>query len=120
MEPMEALRSLGLLGNPHVVTIVNPRPIYPVGGVPYPNLDEVKKAIIKLSAQTKFVNATEEALKMGNPLFANVILLGSLVGSGLLPIRKESVIPILEERFREALTPNIKAFDKGIELIAIA
>jgi indolepyruvate ferredoxin oxidoreductase beta subunit len=120
MEPVETLRNLELFGNPHVVTIVNPRPIYPIGGVPYPDLDEVKKAIVKLSAQTKFVNATEEALKMGNPLYANVILLGSLVGSGLLPINKESMIPILEERFKETLTPNIKAFDRGMELIAKA
>jgi len=120
MEPVETLRNLELFGNPHVVTIVNPRPIYPIGGVPYPDMEEVKKAIIKLSAQTKFVNATEEALKMGNPLYANVILLGSLVGSGFLPIHKESMIPILEERFKETLAPNIEAFNKGIELIAKA
>ncbi len=99
MEPVETLRNLCLYGNPHVVTIVNPRPIYPIGGIPYPDLDEVKKAIINLSAQTKFVNATEEALKMGNPLYANVILLGSLVGSDFLPINRESIIPVLEERF---------------------
>lgn len=120
MEPVETLRNLGLFGNPHVVTIVNPRPIYPIGGVPYPDLDEVKKGIIKLSAQTKFVNATEEALKMGNPLYANIILLGSLVGSGFLPIHKESMIPILEERFKETLAPNLEAFNKGMELIAKA
>lgn len=118
MEPVETLRNLGFYGNPHVVTIVNPRPIHPIGGVPYPDLDEMKKAIIKLSAQTKFVNATEEALKMGNPLYANIILLGALTGSGFLPIRKESMIPILKERFRENLVPNIEAFNKGIELIA--
>jgi len=117
MEPVETLRNLGLYGNPHVVTIVNPRPIYPIGGIPYPDLDEVKKAILKLSVQTKFVNATEEALKMGNPLYANIILLGSLVGSGFLPIHKESMIPILEERFKETLAPNLEAFNKGMELI---
>jgi indolepyruvate ferredoxin oxidoreductase beta subunit len=121
MEPVETLRNLGVFGNPHVVTIVNPRPIYPIGGVPYPDLDEVKTAIMKLSAQAQFVNATEEALKMGSPLYVNVILLGSLVGSGLLPISRESIIPILEERFKEAaLAPNIKALDRGVELIAKA
>ena len=121
MEPAETLRSLGLFGNPQVVTIVNPRPIYPIGGVPYPDLEEIKKAIIKLSAQTKFINATEEALKMGNPIYANVILMGALVGSGVLPITKESMIPIIEERFPGKLfAPNIEAFNRGMELIGDA
>jgi indolepyruvate ferredoxin oxidoreductase beta subunit len=118
MEPVEALRNLRTFGNPQVVTIVNPRPIYPIGGVPYPELEEVKKAITKLSAQTKFVNATEEALKMGNPIYTNVILVGALMGSGFLPIGRESVIPILEERFPGKLfASNIEAFNRGMELI---
>jgi indolepyruvate ferredoxin oxidoreductase beta subunit len=112
------LRNLRTFGNPQVVTIVNPRPIYPIGGVPYPELEEVKKAITKLSAQTKFVNATEEALKMGNPIYTNVILVGALMGSGFLPIGRESVIPILEERFPGKLfASNIEAFNRGMELI---
>lgn len=121
MEPVETLRALGEFGNPHVVVIVNPRPIYPTGGVTYPALDEVKKAIMKFSSKTKFVNATEEALKMGNPIYTNTILLGSLVGADVLPISKETLVPILEERFPgKLLDPNIKAFNKGMELIASA
>lgn len=121
MEPVETLRALGEFGNPHVVVIVNPRPIYPPGGMPYPDLDEVKKSIIKLSSHTTFVSATEEALKMGNPIYTNVILLGSLVGADILPITKETMMPILEERFPGKLfDANIKAFNKGMELIAKA
>ena len=118
MEPVETLRNLVTFGNPQVVSIVNPRPIYPIGGVPYPDLEVVKKAITQLSAQAKFVNATEEALKMGNAIYTNVILLGVLVGSGFLPLTKESVMPIIEERFPEKLfVPNTEALEKGIELI---
>jgi indolepyruvate ferredoxin oxidoreductase beta subunit len=121
MEPVETLRALGEFGNPHVVVIVNPRPIYPSGGATYPDLDKVKQAITKLSSKTKFVNATEEALKMGNPIYTNIILLGSLVGAEVLPISKETMIPILEERFPgRLLDANIKAFGKGMELIAKA
>ena len=121
MEPVETLRALGEFGNPHVIVIVNPRPVYPSGGVAYPDVDEVKQAIIKLSSKTKFVNATEEALKMGNPIYSNIILLGSLVGTEVLPISKETMMPILEERFSgRLLDPNIKAFNKGMELIANA
>jgi len=121
MEPVETLRALGAFGNPHVVVIVNPRPVHPSGGVTYPDVDEVKQAIIKLSSKTTFVNATEEALKMGNPIYSNIILLGSLVGANVLPISKETMMPILEDRFPgNLLDTNIKAFDKGMELIANA
>lgn len=119
MEPAETLRALGEYGNPSVFTIVNPRPIYPTGGISYSDLDEVNKAIIRLSSQTKFVNATEEALKMGNPIYTNIILLGALVGAEVLPITKQSIIPILEERFPgKVLDTNIKAFNKGMKLIS--
>ena len=121
MEPVETLRALEEFGNPHVFVIVNPRPVYPTGGVTYPDLDEVKRVIEKLSSTTKFVNATEEALKMGNPIYTNVILLGSLVGADVLPISRETMIPILEERFPgKLLDTNIKAFDRGMQLIAKA
>lgn len=121
MEPVETLRALGEFGNPHVFVVVNPRPVYPTGGVTYPDLDEVKRAIVKLSSTTRFVDATEEALEMGNPIYTNVILLGSLVGANVLPISKETMMPILKERFPgKLLEANIKAFDKGMELIAKA
>ena len=121
MEPVETLRALGEFGNPHVFVVVNPRPVYPTGGVTYPDLDEVKRAIVKLSSTTRFVDATEEALEMGNPIYTNVILLGSLVGANVLPISKETMMPILKERFPgKLLEANIKAFHKGMELIAKA
>ena len=54
---------------------------------------------------------------MGDPLYANIILLGSLVGADLLPISRETMIPILEERFPGSLfDSNIKAFNRGIDL----
>ncbi len=121
MEPVETLRALGEFGNPHVFVVVNPRPVYPTGGVTYPALDEVKRAIVKLSSTTRFVEATEEALEMGNPIYTNIILLGSLVGAKVLPISRETMMPILKERFPgKLLEANIKAFDKGMELIAKA
>jgi len=118
MEPVETLRALGEFGNPHVVAIVNPRPVHPSGGIPYPDLEEVKQAIVKLSAKATFVNATEEALKMGDPIYTNIILLGALLGAEVLPIGREAMLPVLQERFPQGiLEVNLKAFNKGIELI---
>ncbi|MCF8049668.1 MAG: indolepyruvate oxidoreductase subunit beta [Desulfobacterales bacterium] len=121
MEPVETLRVLGEFGNPEVITIVNPRPVYPTGGVSYPDLEKVKEAIEQLSAKTSYVNATEVALSMGNPILANIILLGALVGANLLPINKDDMMPILEERFPgKILETNIQAFEKGMAMIAEA
>lgn len=121
MEPAETARMFGQFGNPNVVTIVNPRPIYSIdvtsGAAEYPDLDKLMKAIKELSAKTLVVNATEEAQKLGNPILANVILIGALVGSGVLPVDKESIEAVIKESFPKALDANMKALNKGIELV---
>jgi indolepyruvate ferredoxin oxidoreductase, beta subunit len=122
MEPVEAMRMLNEYGNPDVVSIVNPRPIQAVDfagrGSNYPSVGKVMEDIKALSAKTWVVDATEEAQKLGNPIMGNVILVGALVGSGVLPLDRESMIPALEERFPKAIDINIAAFDKGMELVA--
>ena len=121
LEPIEALRMMRQFGNPDVITIVNPRPIYSIdvtgGGTEYPNLDKLMEIIKELSAKTWIVNATEEAQKMGSPIFANVILIGAIIGSGLLPLDKKSVEPVLRETFPKEVEANVTAFNKGMELI---
>ena len=121
MEPVETLRMIRQFGNPDVVTIINPRPIYSIdvtgGGAEYPDMDKLIETIKELSAKTWIVNATEEAQKMGNPMFANAILIGALIGSGVLPLDKRSVEPILQETLPKAIEANMRAFNKGIKAI---
>ena len=122
MEPVETLRMLGQFGNPNVITITNPRPVYPAavtsGDAEYPDLDKLIETIKKFSARLWIVNATDEAIKMGSPIFANMILVGALIGTGVLPLDRKSVEPVLRERFTgERFDTNMMAFDKGIELV---
>ena len=121
MEPVETLRMMRQFGNPDVVTIINPRPIYSIdvtgGQAEYPDLDKLIETIKELSAKTWIVNATEEAQKMGNPIFANSILIGAIIGSGVLPLDEKSVEPILQETFPKEIEANMKAFNKGMELV---
>ena len=116
MEPMEAMRMLMEFGNPNVITIVNPRAIASSGKSEYPDLDRLLADIRKASARILIVNATEEALKLGNPILANIVLVGAMVGAGILPIDKESVAPELRERFPRAIELNMRALDRGMEL----
>ncbi len=121
MEPVETLRALGDFGNPQVITIVNPRPIYPSGDIVYQDIEKVRQLIIELSSKAIFVSATDEALKMGAPIYTNIILLGAFVGADVLPISSDTMVPILKERFPgEIFDANIKAFYRGLELIDMA
>ena len=121
MEPVEALRMLNQYGNPDVITMVNPRPMQAVDiaglGVKYPSVDKLMDDIKELSGKTWVVNATDEAQKLGNAIMANVILVGALVGSGVLPLDKKSMEPVLQERFPKVFEINMKAFDRGMALV---
>lgn len=121
MEPVETLRMLGRYGNPDVVTIVNPRPIYSIdvtgGQATYPDLDELMSAICHLSAKVWVVNATEEAQKMGSAMFANSILVGALVASNVMPLDEKRVELVLRETFPKEIDANILAFRRGIKLL---
>jgi len=121
MEATEAMRMLVQYGNPDVVTIVNPKTLRSIDMVgakdEYLNVDKLIKDIKELSAKTWVVNATEEAQKLGNPIIANVLLVGSLVGSGLLPLDRKSLEPVLREHFPNVFELNMRAFDRGMELV---
>ena len=122
LEPVEAMRMLRRYGNPDVITIVNSRAIHPIditgGQAEYPELDELLDAIKRLSAKAWVINATEEAQRLGDPILANIILTGALIGSGAVPLDKESLEHLLQERFPKAIELNMAAFNRGIELVS--
>lgn len=118
MEPVETLRILQQFGNFDVITIANSRLIH-AAGMEYPSLDKIVEAIEGLSAKSWLINATDEAMKLGDPIFANMILIGALVGSGIFPIDKKSMELVLRESFPgEKFDTNMVAFNKGMELVA--
>jgi len=121
MEPIEILRNLTRFGNPEVIAIVNTRPVYPIGvisgEVDYPELDKVIETIQRLSAQSWIMNATEEALRLGNPIYANVILLGALLGSNTLPLDKETMEGVLKEEMPKVFDTNMVALHRGMDLV---
>ena len=50
-------------------------------------------------------------------MFANAILIGALTGSGVLPLDKKSIEPILRETFPKEIETNLVAFNRGIKLV---
>lgn len=121
MEPVETLRMLKQFGNDNVSTIVNPRPIHAIDltGTGYPDLTTVLERINELSLRCYTVNATEEALKMGNPILANMILIGALIKTGLLPLDEISLEKVIGDMFPGSVEMNTAALKRGMELVKI-
>jgi indolepyruvate ferredoxin oxidoreductase beta subunit len=119
LEPIEAIRVLTTYGNPDVQVLTNTRPIYPVGVISgeltYPSIEEIQDAIRDLSARAWFVDATEEAIKMGNPILGNIIMIGAVAGIGVLPVDREDFTEVIKENLPAGtLEINLKAFDLGM------
>ena len=119
MEPVETLRMLKQFGNERVTTIVNPRPIHSIDltGQGYPDRQKVMDQVKHLSNMFWEVNATEEAQKIGNPILANMILIGTLVQTGLLPLDEKMLGAVIEQMFPRAVDVNISALRKGMEMV---
>ncbi len=122
MEPVEALRVIAQYGNPSTSAVINSRPIYPtavtVGEAQYPPLDKIKETIHELARTSWFVDATEIALSLGAPIFTNIIMVGAVAGTGVLPLARKTYEEIIHESFPgPQLEVNLKAFAKGVELI---
>jgi indolepyruvate ferredoxin oxidoreductase, beta subunit len=122
LEPTEALRVLKDYGNPMIKVITNTRPIHPVGVISgelqYPSMAELKKWLDKLAQRTWFVDATDEAVKLGNPILGNVMLVGALAGVGDIPIDRDGFCAVIARTMSAGhVEINLTAFDKGVRSI---
>jgi len=122
LEPIEAIRVLAGYGNPAVKVLTNTRAVYPAGVIAgrlsYPSLDEIKETLRNLSARAWFINATDEAVKLGNAILGNIIMIGALSAVGDLPVGRDDFEAALSRTLpAEKMADNLTAFDLGVELM---
>jgi indolepyruvate ferredoxin oxidoreductase beta subunit len=122
LEPLEALRVLTLYGNPQITVLANSRPVYPIGVITgelsYPSPDEMKAAFQKLSAAYFLIDATSAAMELGNSVLSNIIMIGALTKTGLLPIDRNTFVREINKSIAaDKCAVNLKAFDAGYEMI---
>jgi len=120
-EPVECLRASRLLST-SCIAIVNMRPIYPrdvsIGELVYPSNSEITSLLQKLVKKLIYRDFIEIAEKAGSSRTLNVVMVGSLAGLELLPIRKETFQEgVAESVPRRTEEMNIKAFELGYEEI---
>lgn len=125
LEPSEAIRVLATYGNPQVVTLCNTRPVYSIavisGESDYPEATQLEQRVRDLSQKAWFLEATHTAMAMGNAVLANVIMIGALSATGLLPIDADVFDSVMAATMRpDRIALNREAFKKGAELIRAA
>lgn len=122
LEPLEIMRIIPHSGQPQVKIVVNSRPVPPLnviaGEAGYPGPKRLRAALEELSAKLWWVNATAVAQRLGDAVMANIVLLGALCATGLVPLQAED----LEESLAEVLPPerlkqNLTALRRGAKLI---
>ena len=122
MEPLETLRVLRRYGNPEVVSLTNFHPIPPVNVLAkqseYPDPKRLKEANRSLSKSAWFINASEMAMELNAPIVTNIIMIGALVGTELLPLALEDIQESIKEMFPPSKVDlNLEALDKGYNAV---
>ena len=122
LEPVEALRVLMSYGNKEVKVLTNTRPIYPLGVIAgelnYPSLEEIKTSVKELSSEAWFIDATDEAVKLGNPILSNIIMVGAVCGMDSLPVDRNDFEEVISKTLpKDKLDINLKAFDVGVRML---
>ena len=51
--------------------------------------EKIREAVAALSAEACFLDATDEAIRLGNPILGNIVMIGAVAGLGVLPIDRE-------------------------------
>lgn len=121
VEPSEALRNIHFLARNSVVvlntTTVMPYTVY-LGQSGYPTSDEIVNQIKTVTDRVITMDASGIAKEAGSLQAANVVMLGALFGSGLMPIDQQHAKDAIAARFNEKVAAiNFKAFDMGYEYV---
>ena len=116
-EPAETLRAIGKC-NANTVVITNLAPLMPytvnIGQGVYPDLKELQNLIHTKTAKLIAFNAAALAKEAGNPLSVNMVLLGALTQTGVLPLSVDEVKEAMRTKTKKAfLDSNLAAFDLG-------
>jgi len=118
-EPSETLRALKKC-NSKTVVITNLSPLPPftvaIGKGVYPDLDELQKLIRNKTSKLIAFDAVALAKEAGNVMSLNMVLLGALIQTSILPVSQEVVKEAISTKTKkDFVETNLKAFDLGFE-----
>ena len=119
-EPIEALRNI-MYANKKTKVITDTNPVVPftvaVGGEEYPDLDDVYKEIQSCAILFK-IDALKIAKESGAAITRNIVMLGALAASNVLPFKSdvllETILENVPPKYKEI---NKKAFEGGMRAL---
>ncbi|MEM4279192.1 MAG: indolepyruvate oxidoreductase subunit beta [Archaeoglobaceae archaeon] len=121
LEPVEALRYARFIGEKTVVVLNNRKIVPPsvaVGLGKYPELEEIVEKLRKVAGKVFVVPATDLAMKVGDAVVTNVVIVGILLSLMKMPFKLEHVEEAIREMMRDSEI-NVKALRIGYEFRSI-
>ncbi len=120
LEPIETLRNISYT-NKNTIIVTDINPVVPftvsVGSEKYPELDAVFHELEQYGKLYK-VNAVKTAEDAGSSITKNIVMLGALAATNILPFKSDILLKtILEnvpQKFKEI---NKKAFEGGMKAL---
>jgi indolepyruvate ferredoxin oxidoreductase beta subunit len=117
-EPSETLRALNKC-NKDTVVITNIHPLPPftvvIGQGVYPDIDTSLDIIRDNVSLLITLDGDELAAKAENPLSLNMVMLGALIGSRVIPLEEDILKETISKTTKQAFVEsNLKAFDFGV------
>jgi indolepyruvate ferredoxin oxidoreductase beta subunit len=118
-EPCETLRALNKC-NPGTVVITNTAPLPPftvaIGKGTYPDLTQLQDLIRAKTRRLVAFDGLALARAAGSPMALNMVLLGALIQTGILPIAANHIKQAIATKTKSSFVDiNQKAFDLGFE-----
>ena len=122
LEPLETIRILLDYGNSETTFIVNSRPIYPLnviaGDVEYPDPERIRSILAEAGGKLYWLDATQMAVELGDPILLNMIMLGALCGLSNFPFEIQDLKGALKQIFPASkLEINYRALDMGVRRV---
>jgi indolepyruvate ferredoxin oxidoreductase, beta subunit len=116
-EPAETLRALGKC-NRNTVVITNMAPVPPftvaIGKGVYPDLSRMQALLRSKVKRLIAFDALAAAKQAGQVMTLNMVLLGALIQTGLVPITRDQVKEAIQTKTKSGTAAmNVKAFDLG-------
>jgi indolepyruvate ferredoxin oxidoreductase beta subunit len=117
-EPAEAVRRGVTYLKEGGLAIVNSRVTAPVevisGLVPYPDMGKMMALLGEVTDRIKSFDATSIAEEAGDPITTNIVILGALTQSGVLPYGEDVMVKTIKAGIRpQFIDLNMKAFNLG-------
>ncbi|MHA2046697.1 MAG: indolepyruvate oxidoreductase subunit beta [Candidatus Thorarchaeota archaeon] len=117
-EPVETLREIHLVREDGCI-LMSSHVQYPVavsmGEAEYPSHDEIIKRMNMFTDKIIEFDALDLALKAGSTRALNMVMLGAIIGTGLIPVTESAALSVVKDAFPKKFEKiNISATKLGI------